>query len=62
MAEKVKHRFEVKKNGVTYAAYDDEKCHYSESVLRNMRQNGYKIYKDGKLLKDEKKSKKGVVK
>lgn len=38
-------------------AYDDERCHYSEETLRTMRQNGYKLYIDGKQWVPKKKSK-----
>lgn len=55
--------YEIRKNGVICMSYDDERCHYSVDTLRSMRQNGYKLYIDGKLWKDDsKKSKKGVVK
>lgn len=52
------------RDGKICMSYNDERCHYSEETLKSMKQNGYKLYVDGKLYKYEKsgKSKKGVVK
>ena len=50
----MKHKYEIKKDGKVIVSYDDERCHYSVETLRNMRQNGYKLYIDGKMWKDEK--------
>lgn len=64
MAEKVRRKYQIKnRDGKVCMAYEDGSCHYSLETLRNMKQNGYKLYIDGKLWKDDsKKSKKGVVK
>ena len=55
----MKHKYEIKKDGKVIVSYDDERCHYSVETLRNMRQNGYKLYIDGKMWKDEKTKRKG---
>lgn len=50
-----KHKFEVKKDGRTYAAFDDRKMMYPDEIIKTMKQNGYKIYEDGRIWKEKRK-------
>lgn len=54
MAEKVKHKYQIKnRDGKTCVTYKGEGCYYSPATLSEMRQNGYKLYIDGKLFEGD---------
>lgn len=52
-----KHKYEIIKDGKLYCSYDDDRLHYDESTLKNMKSAGYKVYINGKLWKESKKIK-----
>lgn len=44
--------FEVKKDGVVKFSTTDESCVPDKETRKQMREAGYKLYKDGKVFKD----------
>lgn len=44
--------YEVKKDGVLKMSTSDEKCIYTKEIRAQMRKAGFKVYKDGKILKE----------
>lgn len=48
-------QIEVRKDGQVVCVCADESCLYPLAVMRDMRANGYKFYKDGKIYKPENK-------
>lgn len=49
---------EVRRDGVVICVCKDESCLYPSEIMKDMRANGYKFYKNGKLYKQEKKQEK----
>lgn len=43
------HKYTVRKDGQTYAAWDDPAVTYPRTVLQSMKKAGYRLYVDGKL-------------
>ena len=46
---------EVRRDGVVICVCKDENCLYPPEIMRDMKANGYKFYRDGKIYKPEKK-------
>ena len=42
-------QYEIRKDGVTYARWDDPVCTPDRETLRTMKAAGYRLYVDGKL-------------
>lgn len=43
--------YEIRKDGVTYAAWTDPRCTPDTKTLRSMKAAGYRLYLNGKLGK-----------
>ena len=41
-------KYEIRKNGKTYASSTVHNCGYSADQLKSLRSNGYNLYVDGK--------------
>lgn len=46
---------EVRRDGVVICVCANENCLYTKEVMKDMKNNGYKFYQDGKIYKPEKK-------
>lgn len=44
-------KYEIRKDGVVYAHWDDPSCTPGKETLKNMKAAGYRLYIDGKLQK-----------
>lgn len=42
-------KYEIRKDGVVYARWDDPALTPDRETLRNMKESGYRLYVDGKL-------------
>lgn len=49
---------EVRRDGVVICECKDETCLYSPEIMKDMKENGYKFYQNGKLYKPNKKQEK----
>ncbi len=47
--ESQKHKYEIRKDGKVCMSWTDPACGYSKETIKNMKQNGYRLYIDGKL-------------
>ena len=45
---------EIRRDGVVLCVCKDESCLYAPEVMKNMKENGYKFYQDGKIYKPSK--------
>ena len=45
---------EVRRDGEVICVCKDESCLYEYLVMKDMKENGYKFYQDGKIYKLEK--------
>lgn len=41
----------IKRDGIVLCVCKDESCLYSKEILTDMKKNGYKFYKNGKIYK-----------
>lgn len=48
---------EIRRDGEVICTCKDETCLYESWILKDMKDNGYKFYQDGKIYKPEKKQK-----
>ena len=48
-------QIEIRRDGEVICVCKDETCLYPDETMKDMRANGYKFYKDGKIYKPEKK-------
>lgn len=46
---------EIRRDGEVICVCKDEKCFYPKEIIKDMMENGYKFYQDGKIYKPEKK-------
>lgn len=49
---------EIRRDGEVICVCADESCLYSKEIMKDLKDNGYKFYQDGKLYKPEKKQEK----
>ena len=48
-------QIEVRRDGEVIYVCKDESCLYDDSIMKDMKANGYKFYQNGKIYKPEKK-------
>ncbi len=49
--------YEVKKDGVLKMSTEKEECLYTKEIRAQMRKAGFKIYKDGKIWREQENNK-----
>ena len=45
---------EVRRDGEVICVCKDDTCLYDDSIMKDMKANGYKFYQDGKIYKPQK--------
>ena len=48
-------QIEIRRDGEVICVCADESCLYPRDIMKDMKDNGYKFYQDGKIYKPEKK-------